>query len=417
MVFKKPAYLIYLFLLCSILLAIEKKLALAQLRAWLEPPHASSSSKFENQSLPTLADILNEDVPFEEEVSLQDSLQISDKANRVYCLVPSQYNKRGKRLWPSILQSWGLRCDTIKFFVDPPGPDDEPPPKIFKVKGKGGYPDMEAEVVVLPMVRKTGGICPDGKVCRHIWEKMWRAWVFVSENDVDKAEWFCKIDDDSFFIPSNLRKYVRDQGWSPDDKHYFGYRGWFDPQDTFVSGVSSAFSRGTVREMSHLFTNMDHEYGDRKNFKSGRCVDRDGATEERTTFVCLKQIGILAEPTHDKRFRRRALPLGIPFTLTYFRKKTSESWYWFNLPYSEGQMENCCAPDAWGIHGYKNEQRMLRMEWNLYNTSIDELNKSLDHFTVGEDDWWKHWYTLQLKEGIARDMHQIKTGGLSSLKS
>ena len=48
--------------------------------------------------------------------------------------------------------------------------------------------------------------------------------VWISINDLAKAEWFYKVDDDSYFFPGFARKYVADHGWKPTEHHYFGHR-------------------------------------------------------------------------------------------------------------------------------------------------------------------------------------------------
>lgn len=289
----------------------------------------------------------------------------SDEARRwprIYCLVPTMFTPQGRSLMNSILQTWGPECDVLKFFVDP----DPGTPKYIRGASTAAW----AEVVQVPMVRKNddGSLCPDGKPCRHIWEKVWRMWVYVAETELHLADWFCKIDDDSFFLPANLRRFVAFESgrWSPDDPHWFGHRFARPDGETIVSGVSSAFSRETVRRMAEVFRRMPHEYGDRNNFKSGRCVDRDGATEERTTALCLNSIGIRAELGCDAKRRERVLPLGLPFTVTYPRKSNTTGWYWNHKPPDTPDLERCCAPDLWGTHGYKVDGRMRAFHWRLF---------------------------------------------------
>jgi hypothetical protein len=36
-----------------------------------------------------------------------------------------------------------------------------------------------------------------------------KVWVYVEENRLDLAEWFCKVDYDTFFFTENVRHYVR----------------------------------------------------------------------------------------------------------------------------------------------------------------------------------------------------------------
>ena len=48
---------------------------------------------------------------------------------------------------------------------------------------------------------------------RHIWEKMFRTWIWIEENDLDKADWFVKLDDDAYFFPINTKRLIRDRKW------------------------------------------------------------------------------------------------------------------------------------------------------------------------------------------------------------
>lgn len=268
----------------------------------------------------------------------------------------------------AILSTWGAECDVLKFFIDP---EKNPVPKYVRAANSETF----AEVVQVDMVRRNGdSICGDGAPCRHIWEKVWRAWVYIAEKDLDKADWFVKIDDDSLLIPANLRRFVAIEtgGWNPNDAHWFGHRFARPDGDTIVSGVSSAFSRETVRLMAQVFKEMPKEYGPRKNFQSGRCVDREGATEERTTALCLNSINIHAESSRDVKLRERVLPLGLPFTVTYPRKANTTGWYWHHKPKETPDMERCCAPDMWGSHGYKVASRLVSVHHRLYVRSDKE---------------------------------------------
>ena len=286
---------------------------------------------------------------------------------RIFCLVPTQFNWHARELMDAILSTWGPQCDVLKFYIDP----TPHAPRYFRARNS----DAWAELVQVDMKRKSGdSICADGSPCRHIWEKVWRSWVHVADHDLDSADWFCKIDDDSLFIPANLRRFVAREsgGWSPDDARYFGHRFSRPDGDRIVSGVLSAFSRETVRRMAAVFREMPHEYGPRHMFRSGRCVDRDGATEERTTALCLKGIGIHAESARDAAMRERVLPLGLPFTVTYPRKTNTTGWYWHHKPRETPDMHLCCAPDMWGSHGYKVAARLVSAWWRLTQRDLAE---------------------------------------------
>jgi hypothetical protein len=324
------------------------------------------------------------------------------RLDRVYCMVPTMWNTHTVKLMQAIIRTWGGRCDYIKFMVD----RDEAGlvPRYLEAEGR------RAEVVHIPMRRKQDSICGDGEVCRHIWEKVWRSWVYVFQNDLDKAEWFLKIDDDSFYISTNMRKYVRDQRWSPDDKHYFGHLVYIEDEPfQLISGICTAFSRGSIRALAPRLLAMKSEFGPRINFPNshGKCVDRDGATEERVTSKCMAEVGIRAEAALEDGRSEAVLPLGLPFTATYKRKPNTTSWYWFKKPKTRGDAWDCCSKSyTWGIHGYKGEgERTLALDDMLFRWASSELEKKRDQFPVMSDPWAYPQFVLQLRASIADDPH------------
>jgi len=248
----------------------------------------------------------------------------------------------------------------------------------------------------------------------------------VYENDLESAEWFLKIDDDTYFIPSNLRKWVRDHSWDPDEPHYFGHTVFIERAPyKLISGVCTAFSRESIRRLGPKYLSMKHEYGPRSNFPNshGTCVDRDGATEERVTSKCLEEVGVLAEETLEDNQKEAVVPLGIPFTLTYFRKRNSTSWYWASKPWSRGDRIDCCSQKyGWGIHGYKGHgTRLLEMEELMSVAPESRLIAEMRSAREGSDRWALRNYILGLREGIRtdpfaypalEDWHKPERGGI-----
>lgn len=234
---------------------------------------------------------------------------------RIYCVVPSLYAESKLKIWDAILDTWGPRCDTLKFFIDAT-PDA---PFLYKRR------KYVVEIVHVPMVRENkNNICKDGKPCKHIWEKMWRSWVHVVDSDPDfrRNDFFVKVDDDSYFFPFFLKAYLRENNVKSTDEVYLGH--WIGqmgdgPYDAFVAGASVVLSKKTLQLLVPVLKNMPHEYGARSNFKShDQCVDRDGATEELVTRRCLERVGIAAQPmrTADRRggFRTRTTSARITHT-------------------------------------------------------------------------------------------------------
>lgn len=328
------------------------------------------------------------------------------RSDRVYCAVPTTNSEQAAKLRAGILQSWGPRCDVLKFFTDAPAAGEAAPPA--SVTSEDGR--FSAEVVPIAMKRSGKETCSDGMLCRHIWEKVWRMWVHVYMHDLASAEWFMKVDDDTYLLPSNVRRFVRGRGWSAQDPHYFGFLVNVEVQPwRLISGVASAFSRTSIDRLGARLLSMKHEYGPRDRFphSHGLCVDRDGATEERVTSRCLSEVGVFAEASLEDETREHVLPLGLPFTLTYKRRPTTTSWFWDNKPYSRGDAIDCCSNSAWGIHGYKSSKRMAEME-TMMTVPMRELDENLERRKLKEDDnvegGYLHWlYIRRLRQAIYDD--------------
>jgi hypothetical protein len=154
---------------------------------------------------------------------------------------------------------------------------------------------------------------------------------------------------------------------------------------------------------------MEHEYGARVNFPNshGKCVDRDGATEERVTSKCLAEVGIRAEAALEDGRSEAVLPLGLPFTATYKRKLNSTSWYWYQKPLTRGDAWDCCSKTyTWGIHGYKgNGDRVLEFHEMMFRWSSAQLMQLRDKYPVMSDPWAYPQFLLQLRASIAADPH------------
>ena len=46
--------------------------------------------------------------------------------------------------------------------------------------------------------------------------------MYVAKHDAQKADFFFKIDDDTYFIPEAMRETLRRKKWTPEEQHYFG---------------------------------------------------------------------------------------------------------------------------------------------------------------------------------------------------
>ena len=231
-------------------------------------------------------------------------------------------------------------------------------------------------LVEIDVVRKSGdGIGLDGKISKHVWEKVWRMHVYVYENLLNKYEWFSKIDSDTYLFPDNVKHYIGSKRWSSNDVHYFGHK-LHHSKPNLISGPGTFFSRKTMQLLGPKLKKMPREYGDRKHFKHGRCVDRDGATEERTVSICLHELGIHAEDVMTDDGRTRGLVWQPAAHLKKKRLANSTGWYWKNKPENAKDGKNCCADDPFFIHPYKTPWHMLDLHKRLVGEK--ELSNNIE---------------------------------------
>jgi hypothetical protein len=353
---------------------------------WMQP---AGPAKYGESSM-----LENED--FFPEKNFHDTREIKKATAsfpRIFCMVPSQPHARHK--FRTILDTWGPWCDGIRFMIDPPeysepGKEhlqpEEDTEEITSTDGK-----VSAKIVLMnKLVRKKGNSCFTGgsewnpktqrhepvfTTCRHIWEKVWRSWVYVSDHLAEKYDFFFKVDDDTYFFVPNMREVILEKGFKAEDMHYFGQRVFpIGPDRPIIAGALVGFSRATLKRLAQEYKQMPHEYGDRRNFKHGRCVDRDGATEEVTTSICVKQIGGAPEALYDESIspRRPHMLLWLPRDmLTFSRRDNSSSWFYKHAPRDVGTLENCCSYRPVGFHFMRSDDDLRR----VHDLIIDPLDK------------------------------------------
>ena len=294
-----------------------------------------------------------------------------------------------------VMSTWGKRCDTINFLSDAivggqlTGDKIDVPEDGFKPYWEYPQNTFPDNVIFINMTR-TWNDCPEvkdkrsgqviKKVCRHIWEKMWRSWVYVAEHQLEDAEWFCKVDYDTFFFPDNLKYFVRDvKNWDPiNEHHYFGhYKTHRIPtREPMIVGAAACFSRKTLKDVAQVYKSMPMGS---KNGERGKCEDRAEASEEVTTSLCLKQkLNIDAEPTRDDKLREYITIDKINYVLGWNRKEQGEWWFWKGKPEGAGEEEECCAHRPIGLHKYKLPSEIQKMDLQFFGSKDGETYKKLD---------------------------------------
>ena len=126
----------------------------------------------------------------------------------------------------------------------------------------------------------------------------------MADNHLTEAEWFCKVDYDTFFFPENLQYYVRDyKNWNGEtEHHYFGFKLMHrHPRPDMIAGAAACWSQKTLAAIAEVYKKMPKGY---EGSDRGRCEDRPQASEEISTSMCLKkELNISAEAMQDDELR------------------------------------------------------------------------------------------------------------------
>jgi len=294
----------------------------------------------------------------------------STEQNRLYCMVPFIWTPTALHVYHAIHATWGKRCDILRFFIDP----------IIGSK-KVGFFDMRdnttnytlpSDVVVVEDIKRPWNRCRE-ETCRNIWEKLWRSWLYVNSNgDADQAEWFVKIDSDSYLFPENFKRYVMKQGYSSDDHHYFGHvlRHHDVPM---VAGAGVFFSRATIKANAKIYRTFDSSSAADKRRK--RCRDELTDQEEVITSICLKEhVDVDADHILDDEGREMITVAEIEDAIIWNRIEQGEWWYWQNKPKTHPEtgkeMHTCCGDLPITFHGYKDPQWFYKLDHEFYSTKI-----------------------------------------------
>jgi len=297
---------------------------------------------------------------------------------RVYCMVPAsvttQQARNGMRAFDFVLATWGPRCDVLKFFVGAsPGMPDHYTPNVKNggtaslfSTGQQPHPGLKgAPIVEIDMTRPDCNNKNDPK-CRNIWEKVHRSWAWVWKHDLDTADWFLKVDYDTYLFVDNLKDYLRPL--DPSKELYLGhnvYQHVHTGGPVFNQGGATVFAHATLDKMGRFFQEMRSLKGGQHTWTT-ECVDRDGAQEEWGISNCLRRMNITATNTADALGRERFIPFQLHSHLRLLRKDGPGGWYWANKPDGVRDGVDCCAHDLIMVHSYKSDAYDSIIRWLEY---------------------------------------------------
>merc|ERR1711971_656095 len=188
-------------------------------------------------------------------------------------------------------------------------------------------------------------------------EKSWKMWHHIGSHHIDDAEWFLKIDDDTFFSPINFRGFAR--YFNPESKWYFGttlMHLWEAKNVVFNAGSCYAISRGALKKLVGIFES-DSFLTTKKGHGSGAtfCRKRRGDKEDASMGVCLHSVGIDPINTLDAQYRERFSLYREDYQRRHLHRGMN-LWYFAWRIDELGMKEQCCAEHMITFHGYKHDR-------------------------------------------------------------
>lgn len=298
--------------------------------------------------------------PTTEEEEMEISREM--KKIRIFCMVPYRYNMgiETQIRYKSIIDTWGKRCDMLKFMSE-------------KLDDGVVKPDNVDEVLTLKR-KFQDRLCGDNKGCKHIWEKVWRSWVHVYDNYIDDYDWFVKIDHDTYFFAENAKRFIVEKGWDADEPHYAGHK-LYHRSHEMTAGGCTLYSRAVIKLLVPHYLKMPG--GDVP--EQGRCEDHYGASEDFSSAICLQDLKIWPEDDLD-RFLRDVVIIFYPSAhLKMLRDKVG--WFWKNKPDYIKDKLDCCSAYPVGFHNIKTLNHFGLFEQILYGP-----NQPTDILDVDTED-------------------------------
>jgi hypothetical protein len=254
--------------------------------------------------------------------SLAGRAAAAPRRDRIMCLVPTTWHHDDYGRWPAIMATWGGGCDALRLLVDaaevpPPGAREAFEKWLAgqRAARRGGARLAPLDIRVLRLRLSA----PDS--WRNLWEKVRLGWLAVAGEGAAAAErgrgaeWFVKLDLDSFFSPRNLRKLVRGGGGSgggggggldPAGCHYLGRALHGACAATSVahnSGAGYVLSAGALAAVAPLLARVAAGGGGGGGAADAELWDGScegapaGVGEDVAMSACLRDAGVFAAAT------------------------------------------------------------------------------------------------------------------------
>ena len=289
--------------------------------------------------------------------------------HRVWCGVPSMWPTHEKRM-RAIARTWGPLCDHLVFFIDTTTTLPPTPVKRLqqvanqsgnaKHSGKGRPPKANPKLSTRNKPSHIEGFSvvvlnttfPQNDKARNIWEKSWKMWRYLGQEKLDEADWFLKIDDDTFFSAINFKGFVR--YLNPEQPYYLGHtlmHLWKSRNIVFNAGSCYALSRASLRVLTPVFSSSRFLRPKRVDSRAvSLCIHRRGQFEDPSLGACLHMFGIEPLDTTTAQHRDRFSPLN---EVGMFTLRKGDWWYFRHKPKEQALGPRAAATYPIAFHYYK----------------------------------------------------------------
>lgn len=171
----------------------------------------------------------------------------------------------------------------------------------------------------------------------------------MAEDYLDKAEWFVKVDTDSFPLPDNMRNYM--SYYNESNPHYLGHTIMYRWSENIVFNTGSGYmvSREALRQLRPIFQELQKP----KQPDRQLCIDRLGPQEDMEFGRCLRLINVLPNDVLDGQNRYYMMTWRPD---DHLHMKREETWFWEYKIKDVGQLQKCCNPKNMGYHNYKDQK-------------------------------------------------------------
>jgi glycoprotein-N-acetylgalactosamine 3-beta-galactosyltransferase len=183
-----------------------------------------------------------------------------EKRIRILCWImtgPQNLDKKAIH----VKKTWAKRCNTLVFISS---------------TTNTSFPTIGLDV-------------PEGR--EHLTGKTMQAFRYVYEHHKDDADWFMKVDDDTYVILENLRYFLRD--YKSSDPIYFGHHFKTIVKQGYYSGGAGYV---LSKEALTRFANKG---------RNSKICRQDGGMEDVEIGICMENLGVKTVNSSDALGRSR----------------------------------------------------------------------------------------------------------------